>query len=71
MRFLKKKNEEEEDDEEEIESPYTKSLKGRGSRFKDRDFKDLKPENKKKRKEPKKPWGRKERILNWLSNCQK
>ena len=72
MRFLKKKNEEEEDDEEEIESPYTKSLKGRGSRFKDRDFKDLKPENKrsladyvgkKKRKELKKPWGRKERIF--------
>ncbi|KKQ92670.1 MAG: hypothetical protein UT58_C0012G0011 [Microgenomates group bacterium GW2011_GWC1_39_7b] len=27
-----------------------------------RKFKDLKPENKKKRKEPPKPWGRRERI---------
>lgn len=28
-----------------------------------RKFKDLKPENKKKRKEPVKPWGKKERVV--------
>lgn len=33
------------------------------ARPKTREFRDLKPENKRKRKEPKKPWGKSERLL--------
>ena len=67
MRFLKKKNVEEEEEENEDDPSFTEASEGKGGktrrRFGNRDFKDLKPENKKKRKEPKKPWGRKERIF--------
>lgn len=35
----------------------------RRKRIEDKEFKDLKPENKKKRKAPPKPWGKKERII--------
>lgn len=54
--FSKKKNEEEEYEDEEELAPRRKSLRNR-------DFKDLKPENRKKRKEPPKPWGKAERLL--------
>jgi len=43
-----------EDEEEEIP---------RKKRLKDKDFKDLNPQFKRKRKEPKKPWGKKERFF--------
>ncbi len=46
-----KKKEESEEDKFEGKSPRKK------------DFKDLNPKNKRKRKEPKKPWGKKERML--------
>jgi beta-lactamase class A len=55
--FRKKKEEEVEDEyDDEEELPKKKTLKNK-------DFKDLKSENRKLRKEPKKPWGRKERIF--------
>lgn len=44
--------------EEEIEEDFTKE-----ERKITKNLKDLKPENKKKRKEPPKPWGKKERIF--------
>lgn len=50
------KNKEEETDEEELEELEEK-------RFNRRKFKDLNPQNKRKRKEPPKPWGKKERII--------
>ncbi|OGM25681.1 hypothetical protein A2962_03875 [Candidatus Woesebacteria bacterium RIFCSPLOWO2_01_FULL_39_61] len=53
--FSKKNKEDEYEDEEEL-VPRRKSLRNR-------DFKDLKPENRKKRKEPPKPWGKTERLL--------
>jgi len=46
--------EDEEYDDEEREFPRKKTL---------RRIKDLKPENKRKRKEPPKPWGKKERYF--------
>ncbi|MCJ7805798.1 class A beta-lactamase-related serine hydrolase [Patescibacteria group bacterium] len=52
--FRRKKSEEEEDLEEDELEEKSSSRKS---------FKDLRPENKKKRKEPLKPWGRKERII--------
>jgi beta-lactamase class A len=48
----------EDDDGDEI---IPKSL--RRKRIEDKEFKDLKAENKKKRKEPPKPWGKKERLF--------
>jgi beta-lactamase class A len=63
MAFFKKRddgdNDEYEEDELDEPRPRKKTLK-------DRDFKDLKPENRKKRKEPKKPWGKKERLFVFL-----
>ena len=56
MALFRKKNEEEYEDEEFEEKPLRKKPKNK-------DFKDLKPENRKKRKEPKKPWGKKERFF--------
>jgi len=55
MSIFKNKDEdfEDEDEFEEEES---------GNRKFTKKFKDLKPENKKKRKEPPKPWGKKERL---------
>jgi hypothetical protein len=47
----------EEDEEREDEKPRQKKI------FRNKDFKDLNPKDKKSRKEPKKPWGRKERLL--------
>ena len=51
MAIFKKRSEdfEDEEDNEDQISP--------------RRFKDLNPQNKKKRKEPQKPWGRRERLL--------
>jgi hypothetical protein len=54
--FGKKKDEEYEDEDEFDEE------EGRGSRKFNKKFRDLSPQNKKKRKEPPKPWGKKERI---------
>ncbi len=55
--FGKKKEENtEEDDELELEDNLE-------DRKLTRKFKDLRPENKKKRKEPPKPWGKKERLI--------
>ena len=51
--FGRKKDEEEEEFEEEE----------RGNRKFTKNFRDLKPENNKKRKEPPKPWGKRERII--------
>lgn len=61
--FKRRKDDEEYEDED---SSYDEPLGDEGRRrrrFKDKDFRDLKSENKKKRKEPKKPWGRKERLF--------
>lgn len=60
MSFLKKTKKEDEINEEELDELPKKRL---SKKPKDKDFKDLSPENKKKRKEPKKPWGRKERVI--------
>lgn len=54
--FGKKKEEEYEDEDELIEAE-------KEDRKLTRKFKDLNSENKKKRKEPPKPWGKKERLL--------
>jgi beta-lactamase class A len=53
----KKQEEEYEDDEFEEERP-----RRRKRRLRDEDFKDLNPENSKKRKTPPKPWGKRERM---------
>jgi beta-lactamase class A len=61
--FKKKKDEDYEDeydDEEEEEEPR-RPLRRKFTKSKD--FKDLNPSDKKKRKEPPKPWGKKERFL--------
>jgi len=55
--FGRKKEEDYEDEDEMIEEE-----EGRSRKF-SRKFRDLKNENKKKRKEPPKPWGKRERIL--------
>jgi len=47
--------------EEDIDEEELEELEKR--RFNRRKFKDLNPENKRKRKEPQKPWGKKERII--------
>src|SRR5689334_10613392 len=49
------------DDDDESDEMIPKSL--RRKRIEDKEFKDLKAENKKKRKEPPKPWGKKERLF--------
>ncbi len=73
--FRKKKRKDEEEDDE--LDPRDKKRKGRDDddedeeipqslrrkRIEAKEFKDLKPENKKKRKEPPKVWGRKERLF--------
>lgn len=59
MSFLRKRKNEE-IEEEEYEEPVRRS---RNKSLKDSQFKDLKSENKRKRKEPPKPWGKKERLL--------
>lgn len=56
MALFRKKEEEGYEEDEIEEKPLRKKLKAK-------DFKDLKPENRKKRKEPKKPWGKKERFF--------
>ncbi len=56
--FGKKKEEEFEEEDDEL-TPDEE----RQDRRLTRKFKDLKPENKKKRKEPPKPWGKKERMI--------
>jgi len=55
MKLFGKKDEEIEDEEMEADELDQK--------IPSRKFKDLAPQNKKKRKEPVKPWGRTERIL--------
>ena len=60
--FGRKKDEEFEDEDEFNDPSYTEASEGRG-RFSKRKFRDLNPKNKKKRKEPPKPWGKKERII--------
>src|SRR3990170_1422800 len=60
--FNKSKSNGEYDDNESDSSYDDESrIKRRKSRAKD--FRDLNPENRKKRKEPKKPWGKKERFF--------
>src|SRR3972149_7124737 len=54
------KREEDEDEEFDLEAEKEAERKDRKLT---RKFKDLSPENKKKRKEPPKPWGKKERII--------
>lgn len=58
MSIFKKKDE---DDEYEYDDEELEELESRKPN--PRKFKDLKPENKKKRKEPPKPWGRRERLI--------
>ena len=69
MALFGRNKDEEFEDEDEFKGPsyaeanasrYASEGKGR---FYKRRFRDLRPENKKKRKEPPKPWGKKERIL--------
>jgi hypothetical protein len=57
-RFRDRREEyEEEDDEIEDREERQKKL------FRNKDFRDLNPKDKKARREPKKPWGKKERLL--------
>ena len=56
MSIFGKKKEEEYDDEDDLVEEE------RADRKLTRKFKDLDPQNKKKRKEPPKPWGKKERV---------
>lgn len=57
MKFFRK-NKDEDEDQEEVDS--VDELEDNKL---SRKLKDLKPENKKKRKEPPKPWGKKERLI--------
>lgn len=57
----KKKGKRGDDDDDDSDDMIPKSL--RRKRIEDKEFKDLKSENKKKRKEPPKPWGKKERLF--------
>jgi beta-lactamase class A len=59
MKLFGRKKEDEYEDEEDGFSEEEES----NDRKLTRKFKDLKPENRKKRKEPPKPWGKKERII--------
>ena len=72
--FGRKKKKDEEDDDDELDTKkkgkhgdddddemIPRSL--RRKRIEDKEFKDLKSENKKKRKEPPRPWGKKERLF--------
>ncbi|MGA2910543.1 MAG: hypothetical protein ABSE04_01940 [Candidatus Microgenomates bacterium] len=54
---LFKKNEEYEDDSDFDE------VEEKGNRKFTKNFKDLSPKNRRKRKEPSKPWGKKERLV--------
>jgi beta-lactamase class A len=54
--FGKKNNDKDELEQENLEKRSRKLPK-------DKDFKDLKPENRKKRKEPIRPWGRRDRVF--------
>lgn len=58
MAIFGRKNEEEIEDEDE----FAEEGEGSSRKF-TKKFRDLNPANKKKRKEPPKPWGKKERIL--------
>lgn len=60
--FGRNKDEEFEDEDEFDDPSYTKASEGKG-RFSNRKFRDLNPGNKRKRKEPPKPWGKKERMV--------
>jgi hypothetical protein len=63
MALFGRNKDEELEDEDEFDNPsYAKTSEGRG-RFSKRGFRDLDPKNKKKRKEPPKPWGKRERIM--------
>ena len=55
--FGRDKNEDFEDEEEFDEE------EGRGDRKFSKKFRDLNPTNKRKRKEPPKPWGKRERVI--------
>ncbi len=57
MAIFGRNKDEDYEDEDEFEEG------GREDRKLTKKFRDLKPENKKKRKEPPKPWGKKERII--------
>ena len=50
------------EDEENLEDDPTSLEASRGNDFSKRQFRDLNPKNKKRRKEPPKPWGKKERV---------
>ncbi|KKQ53019.1 hypothetical protein A2865_02740 [Candidatus Woesebacteria bacterium RIFCSPHIGHO2_01_FULL_39_17] len=66
MAFFRKTKDEEEDYEDEEETrPRARRLKDKQSLagYASKDFKDLKSENRRKRREPKKPWGTKERVF--------
>ncbi|HJY98461.1 MAG TPA: hypothetical protein VJ227_01980 [Patescibacteria group bacterium] len=58
MAIFKKREEEDLEDEEEL----TREERKKDRKF-SKKFKDLNPKNRKKRKEPPKPWGRFERLL--------
>ena len=58
MAIFGRKNEEEFEDEDE----FAEEGSGSSRKF-TKKFRDLNPANKKKRKEPPKPWGKKERVL--------
>jgi len=58
MAFFGRKKDEEFEDEDEFDEEI-----GRGNRKFTKKFRDLKPQNKRKRKEPPKPWGKRERMI--------
>ncbi len=62
-RNLRKEDEDFDDEDDELEDDAEDESKSRKKTFKSKDFKDLNPKDKKARKEPAKPWGKKERLL--------
>jgi len=58
-----RRKEEDSDEFENEEEAEDGSIKLKGKKIKDRDFKDLKSQHKKDRKEVVKPWGKKERFI--------
>ncbi len=63
-RNLRKEDEDFDDEEDELDDEDSEAEgKSRKKTLKSKDFKDLNPKDRKARKEPAKPWGRKERLL--------
>jgi len=64
MAILRKRNDDEDEEYEDEEEDYKRSKrKRRINKFASKEVRDLSPENKRRRKEPPKPWGKRERLI--------